>query len=94
MSTLPNTAWPEDRIYYDPDVEEAAEAVGTYLTADYGLSPRAVALLLVQGDEEMRELRPAAASQTSTRRSPRSYSGISRGPRSSPTRLPYRARRR
>ncbi|MHB1133074.1 MAG: nucleoside recognition domain-containing protein [Chloroflexota bacterium] len=42
-----------ERPRYGPDIEEAISRLESLLTADYGLSRRAVALLLLQGDDEM-----------------------------------------
>jgi ferrous iron transport protein B len=40
-------------VVYEPRVEEALAELSVLLRADYGLSARAIALLLLQGDEEL-----------------------------------------
>ncbi|MEJ5250326.1 MAG: ferrous iron transporter B [Armatimonadota bacterium] len=43
----------ERTVTYPPPIEEAAEAIETILSVDYTLSKRAIALLLLQHDEEI-----------------------------------------
>ncbi|MFN4180727.1 MAG: nucleoside recognition domain-containing protein [Armatimonadota bacterium] len=43
-------------VKYDPKLEEAITQIEEHLNGDYGLSKRAIALLLLQGDEEILDL--------------------------------------
>lgn len=47
---------PNVRVRYSAQVEEAVSLISAELEADYGLSHRAVALLLLQGDSEMLDI--------------------------------------
>lgn len=48
---------PVDKVItYPPAIEEAADAIEALLSEGYNLSRRAVALLLLQYDEEIEEL--------------------------------------
>ncbi len=48
-----NTFPTERTVTYPPPIEEAAEAIETILSADYTLGKRAIAVLLLQHDEEI-----------------------------------------
>jgi ferrous iron transport protein B len=50
------SATPSATVEYGVELERALARIGALLREDYGLSRRAVALLLLQGDEEMRGL--------------------------------------
>ncbi len=44
------------RVRYPPEIEEALEEIGHLLRGAYSIAPRVVALLLLQGDEEIQTL--------------------------------------
>lgn len=53
MSATQKIAW---KIQYDPAIEEAVREIEDALEGSYSLSKRSIALLLLQGDEEIRHL--------------------------------------
>jgi ferrous iron transport protein B len=55
-------------IKYAPDYEEAVERIASLLKADYIISRRALALLLLQGDEEIHSLVAAAEGNDAAQR--------------------------
>ena len=53
MSVLQARPAPTERPVYGAEIESSLARLESLLTAEYGLAPRAVALLLLQGDAEM-----------------------------------------